>query len=258
MRNKKISIITVSYNAVKTIEKTIKSVISQTYSNIEYIVVDGGSTDGTIEIIKRYEDKIAYWVSEPDKGIYDAMNKGIYLATGDIISIINADDYLENQSIEIISDLFKTEETDIICGSLNIIDLYGNHYATYVIKNKISCIKYKMCVFHPSCFVKREVYNKVGFFDIKYKIAGDYDFLLRAYNKGFKFLTISEVLANFRDGGSSNKNILKSILEMKRVRENNDYNRILSNIIFIEQLTKTYVLLLYRWMYKKILFFKWE
>ena len=91
-----ISIITVSYNAVKTIEQTISSVVNQSYSNIEYIIIDGGSTDGTVDIIKKYEDRIAYWVSEPDGGIYDAMNKGIKVATGDYIQIIGADDFLIN------------------------------------------------------------------------------------------------------------------------------------------------------------------
>lgn len=92
----KISIVTVSYNAAKTIEQTIKSVINQTYSNIEYIVIDGGSTDGTVDIIRKYEDRIAYWVSEPDGGIFDAMNKGIKVATGEVVGIINSDDWYEH------------------------------------------------------------------------------------------------------------------------------------------------------------------
>lgn len=99
MENLKISIITVSYNAAKTIEQTIQSVVNQTYDNIEYIIIDGGSTDGTVDIIKKYEDKIAYWVSEPDKGIYDAMNKGILKASGEYIYFLGADDWLYNESV---------------------------------------------------------------------------------------------------------------------------------------------------------------
>lgn len=122
-----ISVITVSYNAVSTIEQTILSVINQTYSNIEYIIIDGGSTDGTIDIIRRYEDKIAYWVSEPDRGIYDAMNKGASKANGEYIAFLNSDDWYELDAVSIIAQ-FADGKTDLISG---IIKLYKNNIFLY-------------------------------------------------------------------------------------------------------------------------------
>ena len=116
-----ISIITVSYNAVKTIEDTILSVINQTYPNIEYIIIDGGSTDGTLDIIKKYQDKITYWVSEPDKGIYDAMNKGIAKANGELIGIINADDWYELDAVQNVVLEFNNTRPAIYHGGLNIV-----------------------------------------------------------------------------------------------------------------------------------------
>lgn len=118
MDNSLISVITVSYNAVSTIEQTILSVINQTYSNIEYIIIDGGSTDGTIDIIRRYEDKIAYWVSEPDRGIYDAMNKGASKANGEYIAFLNSDDWYELDAVSIIAQ-FADGKTDLISGIIN-------------------------------------------------------------------------------------------------------------------------------------------
>ena len=117
-----ISVITVSYNAVTTIEQTILSVINQTYSNIEYIIIDGGSTDGTVDIIRKYADRIAYWVSEPDKGIYDAMNKGTKKANGEYIAFLNSDDWYELDAVSIIAQ-FADGKNDLISG---IIKLYKN------------------------------------------------------------------------------------------------------------------------------------
>lgn len=124
-----ISIVTVSYNAVLTIEQTILSVINQTYPNVEYIIIDGGSTDGTVDIIKKYEDKIAYWVSEPDKGIYDAMNKGGLKATGDFIQFLNAGDWFENEYVieKIFKDWYK--RVDVIYGDMIIRRSDGVYYA---------------------------------------------------------------------------------------------------------------------------------
>ena len=124
-----ISVVTVSYNAVSTIEQTILSVINQTYPNVEYIIIDGGSTDGTVDIIKKYADKIAYWVSEPDKGIYDAMNKGGLKTTGDFIQFLNAGDWLENEHVieKIFKDWFK--RVDVIYGDMIIRRSDGVYYA---------------------------------------------------------------------------------------------------------------------------------
>ena len=142
-----ISIVTVSYNAVLTIEQTILSVINQTYPNVEYIIIDGGSTDGTVDIIKKYEDKIAYWVSEPDKGIYDAMNKGGLKATGDFIQFLNAGDWFENEYVieKIFKDWYK--RVDVIYGDMIIRRSDGVYYAK---AQDLSHFENDFPLFHPS------------------------------------------------------------------------------------------------------------
>ena len=150
-----ISVVTVSYNAVSTIEQTILSVINQTYPNVEYIIIDGGSTDGTVDIIKKYADKIAYWVSEPDKGIYDAMNKGGLKTTGDFIQFLNAGDWLENEHVieKIFKDWFK--RVDVIYGDMIIRRSDGVYYAK---AQDLSHFENDFPLFHPSTFIARSVF----------------------------------------------------------------------------------------------------
>ena len=150
-----ISVVTVSYNAVLTIEQTILSVINQTYPNVEYIIIDGGSTDGTVDIIKKYADKIAYWVSEPDKGIYDAMNKGGLKATGDFIQFLNAGDWFENEHVieKIFKDWYK--RVDVIYGDMIIRRSDGVYYAK---AQDLSHFENDFPLFHPSTFIARSVF----------------------------------------------------------------------------------------------------
>lgn len=182
MENRKlrISIITVSYNAVKTIEQTISSVVNQSYRDIEYIIIDGGSTDGTVDIIKKYKDKIAYWISEPDGGIYDAMNKGIKVATGEYVYFLGADDTLIDISIiqAVVCDM-----------SDNPSDIYS--YGVYCVNNKLmqkyvgnSHAKKHLDVVdmvpHQGLFIKRDIALKIPY-DVNYRIAADYKFFLQCY-----------------------------------------------------------------------------
>lgn len=215
-----ITIITVSYNAVKTIEDTIVSVLGQTYNNIEYIIIDGGSTDGTLDIIKKYQDKITYWVSEPDKGIYDAMNKGIAKANGELIGIINADDWYELNAIEQSVEIYKQERFDVLYGNMNFLRRKG-----YILKitppENIKKIKKKMIICHPSCFITKNAYNKWGLYDKSFKIAADYDLLLRYYIKGAIFKKVNFLIANFREGGVSSYFSIKNFLENIKARKNN-------------------------------------
>lgn len=210
----KISVITVSYNAAETIETTILSVIRQTYENIEYIIIDGGSTDGTVDIIKKYQDKLAYWVSEPDKGIYDAMNKGIGYAQGDYIGIINSDDWYEIEAVQCLVEQIEGD-SDVIHG--NII---CEKAVPQLIKppHNLSSLKNHMTIFHPSVFVKRDVYLKYGTFDTKYRIAADWDLMLRFFENKCKFQYCDVTIAHFRmDGISSNFN-LRQIKEKLKLR----------------------------------------
>ena len=181
----KISVITVCYNSALTLEQTIQSVLSQNYADKEYIIIDGASTDGSIEIINKYKDQIQYFVSEPDGGIYEAMNKGISASTGDVIGILNSDDLYKNANIlQQISDRFS-ENVDAVCTDVEIFRGHPENVVRYY-----SCTKWKPWMFrvghqppHPGFFVRKNCYNKFGIFDTSYKIAADFDLLFRLIYK---------------------------------------------------------------------------
>lgn len=213
--NKKplVSIITPVYNGEKHIENTIQSVLGQTYKNIEYIIVDGGSTDNTVGIIKKYESNIAKWISEKDKGISDAFNKGIALATGEIIGIINADDWYEPNAVELVINAING--FDITYGN---IQYWNENQKDYLFTANHELLSKEMSVNHPTVFVKREIYEKHGVFDISYKCAMDYDLMLRFYVNGAKFKYINEVIANMRLAGMSDDNWMKGVSETLAIK----------------------------------------
>lgn len=196
-----VSIITVVFNGQKHLEQTIQSVINQTYDNVEYIIMDGGSTDGTLEIIEKYEDKIDYWVSEPDEGIYDAMNKGISLAQGDIIGLINSDDYYLSNTIKDIVKVMLESNVSIIYGDINMLPRDSGSELK-VRKSSAKKLLFGMSLNHPATFVRRKIYMETRY-DTAYKMAADYDFLLRNKITKKKFKYINRVLAVMRDDGKS-------------------------------------------------------
>jgi glycosyltransferase involved in cell wall biosynthesis len=198
-----ISIITVVYNGKKHLEQTIQSVLNQTYTNFEYIIIDGGSTDGTVDIIKKYENQINYWISEPDNGIYDAMNKGLAQAKGDYIGLLNSDDFYESNALEIITNEIKTTpNTDVFFGNMFILNqnLQEKQLQTYKKGENLHKI---FSIWHPTVFVKKECYKKYGNFDTNFKIAADYELLLRLKKQGCSFKYINKPITNFREGGTS-------------------------------------------------------
>ena len=199
----KISIITVCLNSEKTIEQTIKSVVSQEDCDYEYIVIDGNSTDRTLEIIEKYRDRISAVISEPDSGIYDAMNKGIALATGDIIGIINSDDWYEPGVFALVEKCFRDTGAEVVYGKLNVIHLDGK--SEIRTPANIENLRYEMAIPHPTVFVKSNIYKQYGVFQLKYKIAADYELMLRFYVKKVKFQYMKQILANFRLGGISSR-----------------------------------------------------
>ena len=206
MNNLKVSIVTVVYNGAQYIEETIKSVIDQAYDNLEYIIIDGGSTDGTQDIIKKYDDQIAYWVSEKDTGIYNAMNKGWRKATGDLIGILNADDYYLEGSVVKVVEAFIESKADIIYGGMTKLRRIGEqNYYREVVPN-LELMEQTMGIFHPSTFVSKKVYEALSGYNEKYQLSSDYDFLLRAYLKKYTFHEVNSSLAVFRIGGVSNAN----------------------------------------------------
>lgn len=211
----KVSVITVCLNSEKTIEQTIKSVINQTYKNIEYIVIDGQSTDRTEEIIKKYSNSISKIVSEPDKGIYDAMNKGISYASGDIIGLLNSDDWYELDAVEHAVDAFETDDADVIYGKISLV--YKNGYEVVLKNADIKVLDYRMCIQQTASFVRKAVYEKYGLYDQTYRIAADYELFLKIYRNGGKFQEIPYLLTHFRNSGVSNTLLVECAKETKDI-----------------------------------------
>ncbi len=216
----KISIITACYNSKDTIADAVYSVSTQTYENIEYIIIDGGSDDGTLDIINQHKDKISKLVSEPDNGIYDALNKGIKLASGDIIAFLHADDiYYDNDSIKRAMQLFDEKQTDSVYADLQYV---AKDDLNKIIRHwksgefKISKLKKGWMPPHPTFLVKRRVYETYGLFDTNFRIAADYDIILRFLGK-YKISTayLPQVMIRMRVGGASNRSLKNIILKSK-------------------------------------------
>jgi len=207
----KISIITVCYNSEKTIRDTILSVITQSYERVEYIIVDGNSKDNTLNIIKEYKEQIATIISEPDKGLYDAINKGIKIATGDVVGIINSDDIVAHQDVvKNIAKTFAQEKCDAIYGDL----IYTDETLIKPIRTWKSN-PYKKGLFlkgwmpaHPTFYAKKKAFELYGYYDTSFKISADYELMLRFMHKNnIKAAYIPEVLVKMRTGGVSNSSI---------------------------------------------------
>ena len=220
----KTSIVTTVYNNRQFIESAIKSVLGQSYKNIEHIVVDGGSKDGTTEIINQYKDKIAKFISERDRGIYDGMNKGLKLATGEIIGTLNSDDiYADSNVVETVIKTMTDKNVDVCWGNLVYVDKDNTDKIIRFWKSsEYQKNKFKMGWMppHPTFFVRRQIYEKYGIFNLDFKIAADYELMLRFLEK-YKVSScyIDKVLVKMRIGGESNKriiNILKANLESYR------------------------------------------
>ncbi|MBE5820672.1 MAG: glycosyltransferase [Clostridiales bacterium] len=203
----KISIVTTAYNSGKTIEETIQSVLSQEYENYEHIIVDGASKDNTMEIVKKYEEKYKgklRYISEPDKGIYDAMNKGIKMATGDIIGLLNSDDkYANNKILEIISETVEKNKCDGIHGNLLYMDYETMSKPQRKWITKSTNVKTGNILAHPTLYLTKEAYDKMGLYDLKYKVVSDYDFMVKLLlNKEINLVHINKYLIHMRIGRS--------------------------------------------------------
>jgi glycosyltransferase involved in cell wall biosynthesis len=226
----KISIITVVYNNEKTIKDALNSVLGQTYKDIEYIIIDGKSKDNTVSIIKEYENKLGYFISEKDFGIYDAMNKGINAASGDIIGILNSDDLYQDSTVleTVMTQFIQSPELDIVYGDLVYVksdnidkvirNWKSNDYHTNFFENG-------NVPPHPSLFVKKKVYEETGLFNLDFKLAADYELMLRIFKKhNFKSKYINKVIVKMRLGGATNQsfsNIKKQNKEILLAWKNN-------------------------------------
>jgi len=211
----KISIITVCLNSEKTIEKTIQSVLEQEYEELEYIIVDGMSTDETLKIVDKYKDRISKVISEQDEGLYDAMNKGLAMVSGDLIGIINSDDWYEPGLFNEVAECFSKTNADVIYGNLNLYD--DNDFVSEWKMGGLEDIRYKITVSHPATFVANKAYKAFGGYDTQYKIAADYELFLRLYINNVKFSYLNRVFTNFRKGGVSQKKARLGHDEMFRI-----------------------------------------
>lgn len=246
MNNPKVSIITICYQAEKTIADTIQSVLDQTYSNIEYIIIDGASKDNTLAIIESFNEPKIELFSEKDKGLYDALNKGMAKATGDYIAFLHADDIYANKDVvsEIVS-LFKTYETQAVSSSVSI---FKNNQFDKVFRN-YDATKFRKWQFnigiqppHPGFFISKEAANTIGNFDISYKISGDFDWLLRAIKKHQISVHYSKFVSVFmRDGGISSSGIKSKVLmnneDLQSLRNNGYKSHIL--LIWMKYIIKS-------------------
>lgn len=212
MKKNLVTVVTVTYNAQDLLEKTILSVLDQTYSNIEYIIIDGGSADNTVDIIKKYEDKISYWVSEPDEGIYFAMNKAIVKATGKWINFMNAGDtFVDSSTVQKVMENVN-ENTDLV---------YGDHVSDGIVSSVKACrVTRQMPCCHQSLFVKTSLMKKNPF-NTFYKIPADYEFVLNMYQTGKTFQYIEMAVANYLRNGFSDQNTIRWYLEVLTIMMNN-------------------------------------
>ena len=239
-----VSVVTVVFNGEKYLEETIQSVINQTYDNVEYTLIDGGSTDGTVDIIRKYEDKIAYWISEPDCGISDAFNKGVLASKGDYIFFLGADDYfLANDAIEKVMADIDLESDDLVCGNVARVDMDGREFAkTDVSSFKKRDLLFRMALPHQGLFMHRRFFEKYGLFDAENKFSMDYELLLRAYRE-FPNVVLKNIdVAAWRDGGCGTGRFLEIFEEYHQNKVRNHVApRAVLELIHLWTLAKFYI-----------------
>lgn len=232
-----VSIITIVYNGKTHLEQTILSVLQQSYANIEYLVIDGGSTDGTQEILRQYDDWLDFWVSEPDKGISDAFNKGISLSSGDLIGILNADDWYEPNTIETVVQVHRNHPNSIIHGNIQFWN--AQNEPEYVFYGRDDVAHLRPTINHPTVFVPRTIYEKNGLFLLEFRKAMDFEWLGRAKLNRIPFIYLNTVLANMRRGGLSDKHWIESYWEAAKARKLHGTGSLLNCYLFIKSIYLT-------------------
>jgi len=219
-----ISVVTVVFNGEAFLEETILSVIKQTYDNVEYIIIDGGSTDGTVDVIKKYEDRIDYWVSELDKGISDAFNKGVKVATGEYINFQgDGDGFVSNSVLEKVFQDIDSSKDIFISARIKRVDIDGNEIflSKYVDKFDSKSLLWRMSLPHQGLFTHKSYFEQYGLFDVDNIFCMDYDHLLRSYHNFPKVVTKDIVVARWRDDGLGNGRTLEIFKEYDKIKRNN-------------------------------------
>lgn len=204
----KISVITLVHNCERYLTHAILSVVNQSHQNVEYIVIDGGSKDRSLEIIRKNRKNITKWLSEPDEGIYDALNKGIKHATGNVIGLLHADDIFAGETvIERIAKVFENDNADLVYSDLEYIAKNGKTFRKWK-AGAYKTLRYGWMPPHPTLFVKKELFERYGLYRLNYKISSDYDMVLRLFKqKELKISYLPEVTVKMRTGGASNKSL---------------------------------------------------
>lgn len=210
-----VSIVTVVRNGLMTLPRTLDSVLSQDFPQIEHVIVDGGSTDGTLDLLRANQHRIDLWISETDRGISDAFNKGIALARGEIVGLLNSDDWYEPGAIRAVVTAMQTSGADISCGRLQYWDA---NRRTYLVTSDPALLARGMSVGHPTVFVRRDCYRKYGLFRLDFRVAMDYEWLIRASTAGARFAAIDRCIANMQGGGVGDRRWRDSQREVARAR----------------------------------------
>lgn len=244
----KLSIITINYNNKAGLENTVKSVFAQTFDNLEFIIIDGGSTDGSLDLIKEYSEKISYWISEPDKGIYDGINKGILKAKGNYTMFLNSGDYLLTKDIlQYSEEIIRKESLDIYYGNVIMKPINNEKYIQkYPPELNLNFWEHRT-INHQASFIKTCLFAELGLYDTHYSMTADYAFYLKAYISGKQYCYIDRELVYYPLDGFSSKNLDKYLLQMKDAwqnivpeyikdlyKENNDYKLLMKHIIMVK------------------------
>jgi glycosyltransferase involved in cell wall biosynthesis len=234
----KISIVTVCYNSEETLKDTLESVASQTYDNIEYIVIDGGSKDGTLDLIQEFRSRIDYLVSEKDEGIYDAMNKGIRAATGDFVGILNSDDVFANPDVvaRIASSIQSEDGVDAVYGDLVYVDRSDLNKKVRLYSSRFFQtwkMRFGLMLPHPTFYARRELFDELGFYKTNYRVAADFELLSRFLSKGIKVVRIDETLVKMRNGGISSTGFWWRIHQNLEIVRACRVNGIYTNILLV-------------------------
>jgi glycosyltransferase involved in cell wall biosynthesis len=210
-----VSVVTVVRNGVATLPRTIRSVLSQDRRDIEHIVIDAQSNDGTVELLRSLDREVALWISEPDQGISDAFNKGIGLARGSVVGLLNSDDWYEPKAVRSALEALDTSKADIACGR---VQYWAGDFKTYLVASDPSQLARTMTVAHPTVFARMGAYAEWGLFRLDFRLAMDYEWLLRAKTEGARFIAIDQCLANMQGGGVGDRRWRDSQREVARAR----------------------------------------
>jgi glycosyltransferase involved in cell wall biosynthesis len=229
-----VTIITIVYKGINFLEAAIQSVLNQTYDNIEYIIIDGGSTDGTLDIVRKYDDRIAFWLSEPDQGISDAFNKGIASSTGEFIGLLNADDRLSSDQIELGVKALLDSSADFVFGDLLFHDgdgrvLYrinGDPAYARTIHSKMP----ELC--HPTVLARRKAYEQIGLFDTRYRYAMDYEWFLRLHRHGGSGRYVKDLVGHMGIGGASDRSYVNALKEVRDISVRYGRNRLIAGLLY--------------------------